>query len=76
MYGAIDVFTLSVISPKGGAGLAQSICRRVAVSISQMDTSLLPVTAEMREGGSVGCGFNWYTACTWAGGGGYMHIII
>ena len=51
--------TLSVISPNGGAGLAQSICLLVAVSISHTDTSLFPDTAEMREGGSVGWGLRW-----------------
>ena len=35
------VLTLLVVSPKAGAGLAQSICRRVAVSMSQIEISLL-----------------------------------
>ena len=46
--------TFSVISEKGCAGLAQSICLLLAVSISQIDTSLFPLTAEMREEGWVG----------------------
>ena len=62
--GEVIVPTLSVISPKGGAGLAHSICLLVAVSMSQTETSLLPETAEMREGGSVGWGLRWWTACT------------
>ena len=60
--------TLSVISPKGWAGLAHSICLLVAVSISHTDTSLFPLTAEMREEGCVGCALSWYTWWTWASG--------
>jgi len=57
----MTTLTLSVISPKGWAGLAHSICLLVAVSISHTDTSLFPLTAEMREEGCVGCALSWYT---------------
>ena len=50
----LNLLTFSVISEKGWAGLAHSICLLLAVSMSQMDTSLFPLTAEMREDGWVG----------------------
>lgn len=69
---AITIPTLSVMEVNGWAGLAHSICRRVAVSMSQTDTSLLPLTAEMREDGWEGWGLSWYTLWMYAVRGGHL----
>ena len=57
------LLTSSVILENGGKGLAQSMWRRVAVSMSHMDTSLLPLTALITDEWWNGLALSPYTLC-------------
>ena len=70
---SIKALTWSVMHVNGCAGLAHSICRRVAVSISHTDTSLFPLTAEIIEEGWDGWGFSCWTLWICASGA-YMFV--